>query len=396
MRRRRGRIGGVLLLLLCHALPLAACSDAGSGGFRTEERDGLTWILNTGPGVWGDADPPPVGFELEQTFGVALAPEEAMLGSIGSLDVDDEGSVYVLDRQSGRLVAFGAEGDVRWRVGSEGEGPGQFQRPRGMALDGAGSLFVANQGGGVLDQFDLSGSFLGRYPFRPSGLSTFSLDGFLASGRMVGHDFLGGTVGTRLAVMRRGEPLELVADGEIDLYPELEIPAGVSAGVGVGVAGEEVMVGHDGRYEIRVFDGELDPVRVVARPDVDHLVRAGVAFVDGGRGGIAPMSQLAPPLVFPDGRWLVYSSWPTGVEDPDEWVRRTMLDRQAAPERGPQGRALDFFAPDGRYLGGLHWVGEGGPGIGRPSAIGADGRLYTTVSDPFPQVRRYRVIFEDR
>lgn len=390
MKRTCGRL--VLALLLCPVL--AACAGSETEGFRTEERDGVTWVLNTGSGVW-DESAPPVEFALEQTFGVDMAPEEAMLGDVAYVDVDDEGTVYVLDRQSSRLVAFGPGGEVLWRTGSEGEGPGELQQPRGMALDGAGSLFVANQSGSALDQFDLQGEFLARYRVVEAGIEDFRLDGFLAPGLMVGHDALMGAIGVTLQVLRAGEPLELVAERDLDLYPELDVPAGVSAGGGVRVAGDEILVGHNGRYEIRVFDGSLEPLRVVSRPEVDHLVRPGVGGSDGGRIGIAGMSTLGTPVVFPDGRWLVHSTWPTGVDDPDEWVRHWLIGGEA-PERGPTGRALDFFDADGRYLGGFQWVGdEDGPDIGRPALVGPGGKLYTTLFDPFPQVRRYRVVFRD-
>jgi hypothetical protein len=35
------------------------------------------------------------------------------------------------------------------------------------------------------------------------------------------------------------------------------------------------------------------------------------------------------------------------------------------------------------------------PEIGSPRAIGPDGKLYTTVDDPFPHVRRYRVEIDE-
>jgi DNA-binding beta-propeller fold protein YncE len=60
--------------------------------------------------------------------------------------VDGAGNVYVSDSNNGRVLMFGADGQVRAQVG-RGAGQGNLGLPRGMAADGQGRLFVADATG---------------------------------------------------------------------------------------------------------------------------------------------------------------------------------------------------------------------------------------------------------
>jgi DNA-binding beta-propeller fold protein YncE len=45
--------------------------------------------------------------------------------------------------------------------GSEGSGPGQFNQPKGLALDLDGNVYVADSGNDRIQMFDPDGVFLG-------------------------------------------------------------------------------------------------------------------------------------------------------------------------------------------------------------------------------------------
>lgn len=60
--------------------------------------------------------------------------------------VDGAGNVYVSDSNAGRLLIYGADGTVRAQVG-RGAGQGNLGLPRGLAVDGQGRVFVADSTG---------------------------------------------------------------------------------------------------------------------------------------------------------------------------------------------------------------------------------------------------------
>ena len=81
--------------------------------------------------------------------------------------VDEAGNVYVADRANHRVQKFGADGRFLLTWGSEGGGDGQFTRPRGVALDGVGNAYVVDQaapgefGTGIrIQKFSPDGRFL--------------------------------------------------------------------------------------------------------------------------------------------------------------------------------------------------------------------------------------------
>ena len=77
----------------------------------------------------------------------------------------------MLDGQASQLVAFAADGSVRWVAGRGGEGPGEFDNARGLALSGDSTLAIVNRGSNRLDFWDTSGEYL-----RSGALNDPSLD----------------------------------------------------------------------------------------------------------------------------------------------------------------------------------------------------------------------------
>jgi DNA-binding beta-propeller fold protein YncE len=58
--------------------------------------------------------------------------------------VDAAGSIYVADTGNHRVQKLGTDGEVQAIWGSQGAAPGQFDRPTGVALDGDGNLYVVD------------------------------------------------------------------------------------------------------------------------------------------------------------------------------------------------------------------------------------------------------------
>jgi hypothetical protein len=69
-------------------------------------------------------------------------PEEYLFGDVTSVAIGPTDIVYVADRIGATIRAYDVSGRFLGTVGSEGDGPGEFQRPNDLAFDPEGRLFV--------------------------------------------------------------------------------------------------------------------------------------------------------------------------------------------------------------------------------------------------------------
>src|SRR5690606_31253208 len=106
----------------------SACSN-GSGGRHDvviDEIDGVTYVHNSTP---IDTTDYPYRFVLEQVYGAEQEPAEEILASVYSMQIGSDGTLYVLDSGNHRIAAFDESGSLLWSAGSQGQGPGEFNRP---------------------------------------------------------------------------------------------------------------------------------------------------------------------------------------------------------------------------------------------------------------------------
>ena len=375
-------LGALLLLTL-----LVGCGDASSDEVTIEERDGVTYVTNTGTTVWDDHDAAPVQFTLEQTFGADEAPEEAMLANARSIVVDDDGVVYVLDQGNNRLVAFNPDGSVRWSAGREGEGPGEFNGAFGMVGDGDGTLYVSNQRSTRIDRWTTDGTFV-----ESVNLSEMELMGSVTS-YVDSLLMLSGWASGGLQRFHFVDPTNwmLVRTIEIDIGMDLHERFSVNAGVTPHENG--FWLGHVNDYTLGYYtpDGTLQ--KQIERPVVSDDLVGGVMSQDERSWSI--YSGVSSPHVLSDGHLIVSSWWPVDMKNPDQHFQQS-IDNNTS--EAVWARAIDLFAPDGRFRGRMQWEDTNRsaaiPDMGRPHTIGPNGDLYTTASMPFPQVRRYTVSVE--
>lgn len=77
------------------------------------------------------------------------------------------GEIYVSDGYgNSRIVVFSPSGTFAREWGSRGRGPGQFHVPHSIALDGAGTVYVADRENSRIQLFGESGSFVAEWPSR--------------------------------------------------------------------------------------------------------------------------------------------------------------------------------------------------------------------------------------
>jgi len=354
----------------------------------TEVRDGVTYVINPRHGSHQDQATAPLRFELEQVFGAEEEPRQALLFGIASVVTDDQGTVYVLDIGDNRLVAFNPDGSVRWQTGRQGQGPGEFQRPRGLAWDGDSTLYTANQGGSRIDAFDTNRDFLYSHLLVEHDLYSVRLRGFLPPRTLVLSQTASGHIGTEAILLEMGDPWEKKTEFMLDQSEGLRVLGNTSIGLDLNITDGELAFGNHHLYRLHFFDTLGTLKRVVSR-DLPHLVRPGFwESMDGNSRSISTYSNVSAPLRLASGHWLSSAFWATNVPDPDEHLR---LSRNGNAPDVENAYTLDLFDEEGKLLYSL--TGEGStPDIGQLAHVDAAGKLYTIVFDPYPQVRRYRIV----
>lgn len=151
------------VLLLALLLPLAACADTGadSGGeWAGSVRDsaGIRVVENPAQGMWTESDRWTVDEALR--IGALDGAPEYQFGEIRTLDVDDDGRIYVLDGQAQEVRVYDSGGTYVSTIGTAGNGPGELsQGANGVFVDGA-EVLVPDMGTQRVNIFGRGGEFV--------------------------------------------------------------------------------------------------------------------------------------------------------------------------------------------------------------------------------------------
>ena len=101
-------------------------------------------------------------------------------GGVGEFDdprgvaVDGNGMLYVADTGNDRVVQIAPDGGVRRAWGTRGTADGHFLSPDAVAVDAAGLVYVLEYENNRVQVFDGSGRFIARWGIRGIGLGEFS------------------------------------------------------------------------------------------------------------------------------------------------------------------------------------------------------------------------------
>jgi sugar lactone lactonase YvrE len=69
---------------------------------------------------------------------------EGEFGYLVGIAVDTRGMVFISDSHNYRVSVFTTEGQYVTSLGKHGEGPGEFNKPRKLAVDNCGVLAVCD------------------------------------------------------------------------------------------------------------------------------------------------------------------------------------------------------------------------------------------------------------
>lgn len=184
---RRSRLRACLLAPLVAFLGSAAISACSTGesadtGIAAEwraQRDtvGDTVVVRTLEGsVWGDTARLVEELRIGRLEG---APEETF-GALRGLAVGNDGTIYVVDRQVPALRVYGPDGAYLRTIGSEGNGPGEYERPDGgIAVLPDGRIVLRDPANARINVYAPDGTFEeswrirgGRFTSRPLYVDT--------------------------------------------------------------------------------------------------------------------------------------------------------------------------------------------------------------------------------
>jgi DNA-binding beta-propeller fold protein YncE len=86
---------------------------------------------------------------------------------VGTTDIafGPQGRLFISDGYgNARILEYTADGKRVRQWGTPGSGPGQFRLPHGIAIDEDGVLYVADRENGRIQKFDMEGKYLDEWP----------------------------------------------------------------------------------------------------------------------------------------------------------------------------------------------------------------------------------------
>jgi streptogramin lyase len=108
----------------------------------------------------------PQGEKLMQ-IDVGGQPENSRSAFVGTTDIafGPDGRLFISDGYgNARILEYTADGKRVREWGSHGTGPGQFHLPHSIVIDEDGIIYVADRENGRIERFDLDGKYLGEFP----------------------------------------------------------------------------------------------------------------------------------------------------------------------------------------------------------------------------------------
>jgi len=152
----------------------------------------------------------------------------------GSIAIDEQGNVYVIDYGNDRVQKFDRQGKFIAKWGTHGDGDGEFILPFGVAVDSKGRVYVVDDGTARLQIFDGEGHFLSKFGGRGTADGKFQNPSYItvdnqgnvyipdvAMGRVQEFNSSGGLVAKWNTVCGSGQeflPVGIAVNGNGNVY----------------------------------------------------------------------------------------------------------------------------------------------------------------------------------
>jgi DNA-binding beta-propeller fold protein YncE len=123
---------------------------------------GNIWTVDSGSSMVLQFSP-----EGKKLMEISVGEQPAGRGATnGTSDIafGPNGRIYISDGYgNARVLEYNSKGERVRQWGTAGTGPGQFNQPHGIAIDDQGTIYVADRNNARLQRFDLNGKYLGEW-----------------------------------------------------------------------------------------------------------------------------------------------------------------------------------------------------------------------------------------
>ncbi|MFQ6069785.1 MAG: NHL repeat-containing protein [Candidatus Aminicenantales bacterium] len=286
---------------------------------------------------------------------------------ISDFKVDKKNRIYVLDGKSFNIKIFSPDGEfISSFELKKGQGPGEFSKPKCLAVDNDSNIYIGDMDLMKISIFDFDGKLIKTFKTeeRPAQLAldnekNIYLTGFFDYSKKRIHKYniqsmkkvssFSSSNKMTKEVALFGEADNIFVDEENKIYFSSFFP-----------------------YEIRVFSPKQKLINRFSRQAKLFSKKLNRDQVTGALNFVIGSSQI---LVLNDGK-----------------VINILKSRDIAKKKGYFD--FDIFDSNGKWLLtfpsteiGLNWV--------RLAAVDREGYLYVDSSDPFPQIKKFSMKFED-
>jgi len=146
---------------------------------KIEVEDGVTVVKNPKEPIY---DENIFNLEEELTIRGEEGKEEQMFMNIISIDVSEDGTIYILDGKAANIKVFDSSGGFLKTIGKRGQGPGEFGRPESFSITPQDEIAVNDPGRRSIQFLDMDGNFLRQIPVNQP---FFTGPRFISSGDMI-------------------------------------------------------------------------------------------------------------------------------------------------------------------------------------------------------------------
>lgn len=362
---------------------LAACGDAGASDRpawqAAYDTIGDTVVVRTVAGsVWGDT----AELVPEVTIGEFDGPDEYMLGSVQSLAVSADGTMYLFDGHAKALRKYAPDGTYLATLGREGGGPGEYERPDGgLRVLPDGRVVLRDPGNARINVYGADDVYLTSWPIR-GGFSTSRQLGVDTAGNVYHQILLDPEAGVEdwksglLKLSAEGQELDTLAAPDVG-YEGPTIEAKTENSWSINTVpfspSEEWQIHPHGwflhgiseRYAVDLLrpegvlrivrEAEPVPVQPGEKTNAEERAAWNMRRTQPGWKWNGPAIPDAKPpyrgfYAAEDGRVWVLRSQP-GEKIPDEMVDEPREPDARPPLRWHEPVVFDVFEADGTYLG---------------------------------------------